>query len=172
MGCAEIAPVRSCPAPGTEQPSVNGLPAPPPISPCPYPALPRGRLGFWLARQPSPWWRKSFGGYCRKGASGPRLHPSPKPQLASAPTAPEAPGQEERKGLRSNARAPPRWGPGGREGGCLPALPCRPSPQTECRPQAPAIWTGGGDRLGRGWARGWVSLNVFTHHLLPIQLAL
>lgn len=66
----------------------------------------------------------------RGAASGLRLHPSPKPRLASAPTAPEAPGQEERKGLRSIARAPPLRGPGGREGASLPcpeALVFRPS---------------------------------------------
>lgn len=113
-----------------------------------------------MARQRSP----CLGATARGGGLRAETAPLPQTSAGLSPHCSEAPGQEERKELRSNARAPPRWGPGGREGEEEGACQPSPSPQTERRPQAPAVWTGGRHRLGMGWEWGWGSLNVGPFH--------
>lgn len=79
------------------------------------PALP---AGVWILVGPG-------GARVSEAASG--RGPCTPPQVALAPTAKEATGLGERKGLARNEGVPPS---GDREGKSLPALPSSPGPQT------------------------------------------
>lgn len=167
MGCPEIRLDAPGTAPGTEPPSIRGLSGPT-HSPTPLaPALTQSfREGIWDCGWPGS--LHPLGATARGGGLRAEIAPLPQTSAGRSPHCSEAPGQEERKELRSNARAPPRWGPGGREregeGACQPS----PSPQTERRPQAPAVWTGGRHRLGMGWGWGWgvSECGTFPYNLL------
>lgn len=124
-------------APGTERTSIRALPGPP-LQPLLTPALPGGRLGFWLARHPSPnpWWRERSWRLLQEG--GLRAQTAPLPQsLTGLGTA-----QRGRKGLHSNKRA--LLLETEREGACLPC------------PEAPVG--------GQAWCGG--TLHLSTHYLL------
>lgn len=139
-------------APGTEQTSIRALPGPR-LQPLLTPALPGGRLGFWLARHPSPnpWWRERSWRWLQERGLGAQTAPLPQ-SLTGLSTA-----QRGRKGLDSNKRA--LLLETEREGACLPCPAARVLTQVlGCGPMGEQAWRGG-------------TLHLSTHYLLPLQLA-